>query len=145
MDDIIIGGNDLTYTEPFKKGLDNQFKLKDLRVFKYFLGLEVERSSNSIAVCQHKYALEVFEDAGYLGSKSVKYPMLQNLKLTKDEGELLEDPSMYKRLIGRLLYLTITRPDLSFSIQVLSQYLESPRKPHLEVAHHVLRYVKGTP
>lgn len=145
VDDIIIGGNDLTYIEQFKKGLDNQFKLKDLGVLKYFLGLEVARSSKGIAVCQCKYALEVLEDAGYLGSKLAKYPMLQNLKLTKDEGELLEDPSMYRRLIGRLLYLIITRPDLSFSIQVLSQYLESPRKPHLEAAHHVLRYVKGTP
>lgn len=135
----------MPYIEQFKRDLDRQFRLKDFGVLKYFLGLEVARSSKGISVCQQKYALEVLEDAGFLGSKPAKCPMLQNLKLTKDEGELVDDPGMYRRLIGRLLYLTITRPDLSFSVQILSQYLESPRKPHLEAALHVLRYVKGTP
>ncbi|XP_022883353.1 uncharacterized protein LOC111400153 [Olea europaea var. sylvestris] len=108
-------------------------------------GLAVDSpSSREIVVCQCKYALEVLEDAGYLGLKPAKCLMLQNLRLTKGEEKLLDNSGMYRRLIGRLLHLTITRPDLSFSVQVMSQCLKSPRKPHLEAALHVLRYVKGT-
>lgn len=99
-----------------KEVFDSQFRLKDLGNLKYFLGLEVARSSKGIAISQRKYSLEVLEDVGYLVSKPAKCPMLQNLKLTKDEGELIDDPRMYRRLIGRLLRLTITIPDLSFSV-----------------------------
>lgn len=67
------------------------------------------------------------------------------MKLSKDKGEPVECASVYRRLVGRILYLTITRPDLSYVVQVLSQFLQSPRQPHLEAANHVLRYLKGTP
>ena len=71
--------------------------------------------------------------------------MEQNLKLSKDEGVLLSDATSYRRLVGRLINLIVTRPDLAFSIQILSQFMDKPRQPHLEASHRVLRYMKNSP
>ena len=79
----------------------------------YFLGLDVATSIKGISLSQCPYALQLLSDTGYLGCKMRNTPMDPIVKLTQDDGELLEDPSQYRRLIGGLLYLTITRPDLS--------------------------------
>ncbi|KAL6334486.1 hypothetical protein AAG906_016031 [Vitis piasezkii] len=144
VDDIVIASNDQENVDELKKFLNGCFKLKDLGNLKYFLGLEVGRSSKGISVSQRHYALQLLSDTGYLGCKTRKTPMDPNVKLSQDEGDLLDDPSMYRRMIGKLLYLTITRPDLSFSVNRLSQFLAKPRIPHLQAAYHVLQYVKAT-
>ena len=79
-----------------------------------------------------------------MGAKPVNFPMEQNIKLS-NAGELLRDPSQYRRLVGCLIYLTITRPDITYSVHVLSRFMNAPRKPHMEVALRVLRYLKSSP
>lgn len=89
--------------------------------------------------------MEILEDTGFLGAKPSRFPVEQNASLIQDDGRLLEDTSQYRRLVGRLIYLTITRPDLVYAVHVLSQFMDKPRQPHLDAAHQVLRYLKQTP
>ena len=145
VDDILIASNDIALVTLLKQALDAEFKLKDLGNLKYFLGLEVARSSTGISLCQRKYALDILSDSGMLGSKPVHTPMEQNAKLSASDGIPLDDPSSYRRLVGRLLYLTVTRLDISYSVQRLSQDMAKPTNIHLNAAHRILRYIKGTP
>ncbi|KAF5452256.1 hypothetical protein F2P56_027276, partial [Juglans regia] len=80
-----------------------------------------------------------------LGCKPLKLPLEQNSKLSKEDGTPISDPSIYRRLIGRLLYLTITRPDISFAVQLLSQFMDKPMSTHLAAVYKILRYIKTSP
>jgi hypothetical protein len=145
VDDIIIASNDASAVSQLTTFLSTNFKLKDLGPLKFFLGLEIARSSKGIFVCQRKYTLEILENAGLLASKPVTFSMESNLKLSRTTGELLKDLTSYGRLVGRLLYLTITRPNIAYSVQILSQFMDSPRQPHMDVVVRVLRYLKSAP
>ena len=134
VDNVLVACSEKDEKDKFKDLLDQKFKLKDLGDLKYFIGLEVARLDKWITFFQRKYTLEILNDAGLLGYKPAKTPMEQNLRLNKFESEELKGPSSYKRLIGRLLYLTITRPDITFVVHKLSQYMSKPRKPHLNAA-----------
>ena len=92
-----------------------------------------------------EYALEILEDASLLGCKPAKVPMEQNLKLSKYEGDLLNDPSKFRRLVRRLLYLTITRPNITYAMHKLSQFMAKPRKPHFAATFKVLHDLKNEP
>ncbi|XP_024190621.1 uncharacterized mitochondrial protein AtMg00810-like [Rosa chinensis] len=142
---VLPSGNSLKDIMDTKQFLSSHFKLKDMGQLKYFLGIEVARSKQGIALCQRKYALEILEDTGFLGAKSSRFPVNQSISLTQTNGDLLDDPSQYCRLVGRLIYLTITRLDLVYVIHLLSQFMDKPKKPHLEAAHKVLRYIKQAP
>ncbi|KAF5451600.1 hypothetical protein F2P56_026693 [Juglans regia] len=145
VDDILVAGNDRSQIEIFKSVLSTHFKTKDLSPLKYFLGLEVARSSQGIFLNQCKYALDILSDSGQLGARTASFPMEQNLKLTNQDGFLLSDPSPYRRLVGHLIYLTITRPDIVFAVNILNQFMHAPHAPHMQAATRVLRYIKGSP
>ena len=127
VDDILIIGNDSQCVADLKKLLDTKFGIKNLGALKYFLGLEVAINEKGISLNQRKYALEVLSDSRTLSCKPMRTPMEQHLKLSKDEGELIDDPSQYRRLIGRLMYLTLTRPNICYAVNRLSQFLNKPR------------------
>jgi len=145
VDDLVLTGNASAFCAQFKAYLNNCFRIKDLGPLKYFLGIEVGRNAKGLFLCQRKYALEIIEECGLFGAKLVEFPMKTNHKLGVATGPLLSDPTQYRRLVGRLIYLTLIRPELSYSVHILSQFLLAPRQAHMEAAKRVLRYLKGTP
>lgn len=144
-DDVILAGNNLEDIIKTKCFLSSHFKLMDMIQLKYFLIIKVARSKHGISLCQRKYALEILEDTGFLDAKPSRFPAEQNVTLIQGDEDLLEDASQYRRPVGRLIYLTITRPDLAYAVHILSQFMDKPRQPHLEAAHKVLRYIKQAP
>jgi len=144
VDDVLITGENNPDIQLLKEALDKAFTIKDLGCMRYFLGIEVARSSAGTLLNQRKYILDILKVDGMTACKPADFPLPTNLRLTIDQGELLSHPEVYRRLVGRLLYLNITRPDISYSVQHLSQFLSQPRHPHMQAAMHLLRYLKGT-
>nr|XP_016452030.1 PREDICTED: uncharacterized mitochondrial protein AtMg00810-like [Nicotiana tabacum] len=154
VDDLLITGDDADMIQEAKTILHKAFRIKDLGILKYFLGIEVSRSQKGILLCQRKYMVELIAELGLAGSKPAITPMEQNRKLTTMEYDthcnLKDDPTLtdvkgYQKLIGKLLYLTLTRPDIAYTVQTLSQFMQAPKKSHLEVAHRLVRYLKNEP
>ena len=127
-----------------KKKLVEEFEMKDLGLMHYFLGLEVWQSSEGIFLNQGKYAVEILKRFNMLECKALATPMDSNLKFLTDDSSELVDVTLYRQIIGSLMYLTTTRPDICFVVNTLSQYLVQPRRVHLVAAKHVMRYLKGT-
>jgi len=145
VDDLIICGNNHDSIQCFKDYLSRRFLMKDLGKLKYFLRVEVARSSTGIFLCQRKYALDIISEVGLLGAKPASTPLEQNHHLGLANGELLANPDRYRRLVGRLIYLCFTRPELSYCVHVLSQFMQQPRTEHWEAALRVVRYLKSNP
>ena len=110
----------------------------------HFLGLEVTQTDQCVLLSQQKFTKELLRDCGFNLTRHASTPLPLNCKLLPDEGEPLGNPTMYRALVGRLNFLTHTRPDLSFTIQSLSQFLRSPRTSHLHALIHTLNYIQGT-
>ena len=145
VDDIIITGTDCGLITKLQQRLHATFHMKDLGQLTYFLGLEVHYRSHGLFVNQHKYIQDLITLAGLEDTSSVDTPMEVNVKYRKDEGDLLEEPTLYRRLVGSLIYLTTTRPDISYVVHQVSQFMSSPRHLHLAAVHHIIRYLRGSP
>jgi len=143
--DIILAGNSISEFDQIKSVLDSLFKSKDFGQLKYFLGIEVAHSKLGISLCQRKYCQDLLADSGTVGSKPVSTPSDSSIKLHHDSGPPFDDIAAYRRLVGRLLYLNTTRPDITFITQQLSQFLSKTAQTHHNAALRVLKYLKGCP
>ncbi|KAL0417014.1 UNVERIFIED_CONTAM: Retrovirus-related Pol polyprotein from transposon RE2 [Sesamum latifolium] len=124
--------------------LDNLFTIKDLGTVKYFLGLEIARSSEGLILTQSKYIQDILTDLGLHNAKTTVTPFPAGIKFTAQTDNTLPHPAVYRRLIGRLLYLNFTRPDIAHATQQLSQFLQTPCQQHWDVVVHLAKYLKGT-
>ncbi|GMI86678.1 cysteine-rich RLK (RECEPTOR-like protein kinase) 8 [Hibiscus trionum] len=145
VDDIIITGDNSREIENLKVVLAREFETKELGSLRYFLGMEVGRSSEGLVINQRKYILDLLTETGMLGCKPAETPMDPGLKFNKEEAGNPVDKKPYQRLVGKLIYLSLTRPDIAYSVSVISQHMSDPREEHLEAVNRILRYLKFTP
>ncbi|XP_024978988.1 uncharacterized protein LOC112516198 [Cynara cardunculus var. scolymus] len=145
VDDVIMVGNNDAKIHDVKRHLNNRFSIKDLGPLKYFLGIEVARTNEGLVLSQQKYMFDILKDSGQHGCRPNPSPMEQNLHLDEAIDSPPVDVAQYRRLIGRLLYLQVTCPDIAFAVNMLSQFLANPCKRHMDSAIRVLRYLKSTP
>ena len=124
--------------------MNKVFETTDLGVMKYFLGMEVMQSCSGIFICQQKYAMDMLKKFKMQDCKPVSTPMTTSEKLSKDDGSEKIDEGLYRSLIGSLLYLTASRPDILFIVSVLSRFMHLPSEKHFLAAKRVLRYINGT-
>ncbi|XP_019085563.1 PREDICTED: uncharacterized protein LOC109126461 [Camelina sativa] len=139
--------------------LHSAFDIKDLGELRYFLGIEIYRSSEGLFLSQRKYTLDLLAETGRLGAKPAATPLKEGYQ-AKRKGESIwakegkprdpmdepyEDVTRYRRLVGKLIYLTITRPDICYAVLQASQYMKAPTKYHWSIVERILSYLKGSP
>uniref|UniRef100_A0A803PRW9 Reverse transcriptase Ty1/copia-type domain-containing protein n=1 Tax=Cannabis sativa TaxID=3483 RepID=A0A803PRW9_CANSA len=127
VDDIIITGPNLAILHLLQQSLHSRFKLKALGSLRYFLGFKISKSKDDLFLSQFKYAIELLEETRYAGSKPAKALIDPRTKLDDKQGEPLTNPSYYRQIVGKLLYLTLSRPDITYTINCLSQFLRNPQ------------------
>ncbi|XP_042753565.1 uncharacterized mitochondrial protein AtMg00810 isoform X1 [Lactuca sativa] len=140
VDDLILTGNDETAIANFISRLNHEFSIKDLG---YFLGLEVTYLDNGLFLTQSKYASDILTRADLYDSKPASTPLPPHASF-KTDGTPFKDPTLYRSLVEALQYLTITRPDLSYAVNQVSQFLQAQTVDHFQSVKRILRYVKGT-
>jgi hypothetical protein len=144
VDDLVITGANRGDIGTFKKEMSASFKMSDLGVLRYYLGIEVEQTSSGINLSQGAYALKILERAGMAGCNPHKTPMDNRLKMSKSCSEPLVDATKFRSIVGSLRYLVHTRPDLAFAVVYVSRFLSEPHEDHMVVVKQILRYVVGT-
>ena len=128
VDDLIFIG-DFCIAD-FKLAMESEFEMIDLGFMKFFLGIEVQQSESGIFISQTKYASEVLKIFNMSNWKTAPTLVITGLKLSKDDDGSIVDPTLFKRLVGSLMYLTATRPDITYGVILISRFMESPKESH---------------
>ncbi|CAJ2652613.1 unnamed protein product [Trifolium pratense] len=144
VDDLIYTGNDKQMMEEFKSSMKKKFAMTDLGKMKYFLGVEVNQTQQGIFINQQKYASEILTRFGMQDCNTVCTPIVLGCKLVKDENGKPADATSYKQMIGCLMYLLETRPDLTYSVCLAARYMDKPTEMHVIAVKRIMRYLKGT-
>lgn len=138
VDDLLYTGNDVQLMTEFKISMMKQFDMSDLGRMNYFLGIEIVQRQGGIFIYQKRYAENILTRFGMTESKAVSTPVAPGIKLHSDEEGVQIDENYFKQIVGSLMYLTATRPDLTFATSLLSRYMSRPTELHLQAAKRIL-------
>nr|GEV11865.1 ribonuclease H-like domain, reverse transcriptase, RNA-dependent DNA polymerase [Tanacetum cinerariifolium] len=144
VDDLIITGTPRKEIDLFKSQMEDKFEMSDLGLLAYYLGIEVTQTRGEITIKQTGYINKILKETSMTDSNDTKIPMDPGTKLVKAEDGNSVDATHYRSLIGSLAYLLHTRPDLSYSVGLLSRFMQDPKDHHLKAVKQVIRYIKGT-
>lgn len=142
---MVVTGNDPDERKALQSYLSSEFEMKDLGHLKYFLGIEVSRSDKGIFLSQRKYALDLLQETGMSACQPANTPVEEGLKLCVETNQVPVDKGRYQRLVGRLMYLAHTRPDLAYALSIVSQFMHNPGEQHMNAVMRILRYLKSAP
>ena len=131
VDDIIVTGNNDKERQVLNQCLAKKFEIKELRRLKYFLGIEVAHSKQGIFISQQKYVIDLLKETSKTACKPASTPIDPNLRLRETEKDATVIKKMYQHLVGRLIYLSHTRPDIAYAVSVIRQFMHSPKEAHL--------------
>jgi hypothetical protein len=144
VDDLLITGSCREQIDKFKEEMKSAFEMIDLGGMTFFLGMQIFQKQNEIFMCQHKYTKEILKKFNMEQCKPTTTPMNQKERFCKEDGAGKVDKKLYRSLIGRLMYLTTTRPDIMYDVSLLSRYMHCASEIYFKVAKRILRYIKGT-
>jgi len=128
-----------------QKQLATEFQMKNLGGLKYFLGIEVAKSKQGIFLSQRKYILDLLTEVGMLECRPADTPIVQNHRLREYPNQVPTNKGRYQRLVGKLIYLSHTRPDIAYAVSVVSQFMHNPSKSHMEAVTRIFQYLKSSP
>jgi hypothetical protein len=144
VDDIIFGSTNQDFYEEFKMMMANEFEMSMIGELSYFLGLQIKQLKNDTFVSQGKYIKDMLKKFGMIDSKSISTPMGTNGNMDSDASGNMVDQKLYRSMIGSLLYVTASRPDVMFSVCMCTRFQASIRESHLKATKIILRYLKHT-
>ncbi|XP_049368995.1 uncharacterized mitochondrial protein AtMg00810-like [Solanum verrucosum] len=128
----------------FKESMMKEFDMTDLGRIHYFLGSMVIQSSDGFFISQRKYVQDLLIKFQMEKCNPICTPIHPSLKLDKDPDGKVVDGTYYKKLVGSLMYLRTTRPDIMYAVSLISRYMDNPKQSHHRAANHILRYLQGT-
>ena len=145
VDDIIFGCTDQRYSDEFAYMMSEEYQMSMMGELKFFLGLQIRQQRNGIFISQEKYLKDVLRKFGMQDCKGVKIPMPTNGHLCTDENGIDFDHKVYRSMIGSLLYLCASRPDIMLSVCMCARFQAAPKESHHKAVKHILRYLAHTP
>ena len=145
VDDIIFGCTDQRYSDEFAYMMSEEYQMSMMGELKFFLGLQIRQQRNGIFISQEKYLKDVLRKFGMQDCKGVKIPMPTNGHLCTDENGIDFDQKVYRSMIGSLLYLCASRPDIMLSVCMCARFQATPKESHHKAVKHILRYLAHTP
>ncbi|GKB06044.1 putative ribonuclease H-like domain-containing protein, partial [Tanacetum coccineum] len=145
VDDIIFGSTKKSWCDKFEALMKGRFQMSSMGELTFFLGLQVKQKADGIFISQDKYVAEILKKFDFVNVKTASTPIETQKPLVKDEEASDVDVHLYRSMIGSLMYLTASRPDIMFAVCACSRFQVTPKTSHLSAVKRIFRYLKGKP